>query len=77
MMTRQRFRNGKYRLEIRERDHQPDHVHLTGCGLDVVIDLQSLTVTEGVWPVSLKREVMTWIAEHRDELMEEWKKWHP
>jgi hypothetical protein len=22
-------------------------------------------------------EGMTWIEAHRDELMEEWKKWHP
>jgi hypothetical protein len=46
MTTKQRFRNNKYRLEVRERDHGPAHVHLTGGGFDVIIDLLSL-VTDG------------------------------
>jgi hypothetical protein len=46
MTTRQRFRNNQYRLEVRERDHGPAHVHLTGGGFDVIIDLLSL-VTDG------------------------------
>jgi len=28
MTTKQRFRNNKYRLEIRERDHGPAHAHV-------------------------------------------------
>lgn len=42
MTTKQRFRNNKYRLEVRERDHGPAHVHLVGGGFDVIIDLGSL-----------------------------------
>ncbi len=77
MTTKQRFRSGRYRLEVREKDHPPGHVHLTGGGLDVVIDLETLKVRDGVWPASLKEEVMIWVAEHREELIEEWKRWHP
>ncbi len=29
MTTKQRFRN-KYRLQLREKDHEPMHVHLVG-----------------------------------------------
>ena len=28
-------------------------------------------------PAGLKREVLAWIAEHRDKLLEEWTRWHP
>ena len=76
MTTKQRFRNNKYRLEVRERDHGPVHVYLVGGGFDVIIDLVSL-VTDGKWPRGLRAEVLAWVAEHRDELMKKWQKWHP
>ena len=76
MTTKQRFRNNKYRLEIRERDHGTAHVHLTGGGFDVIIDLVSLA-TDGEWPRGLRKEVLAWVSAHRKELMEEWQKWHP
>jgi hypothetical protein len=76
MTTKQRFRNNKYRLEVRERDHGPAHVHLTGGGFDVVIDLIDLTTT-GEWPRGLHDEVLAWVRAHREDLIEEWKKWHP
>lgn len=75
MTTKHRFRN-KYRLEIRERDHLPAHAHLVGGSVDVLIDLATLE-TNGAWPRGLHAEVMAWVAEHRDDLMEEWLKWHP
>ncbi|HOY66621.1 MAG TPA: DUF4160 domain-containing protein [Candidatus Ozemobacteraceae bacterium] len=74
MTTKQRFRN-KYRLEIRERDHNPAHAHLFGGGVDVVIDLITLE-TSGDCPRDLLDEVVGYVRAHRDELMEEWKKWH-
>jgi hypothetical protein len=75
MTTRQRFRNGKYRLEIRERDHGPAHCHLVGGSVDVIIDLGTLA-SEGAWPRGLKAEVMAWVEANLDELWKEWKKWH-
>jgi len=42
MTTKQRFRNNKFKLEVRERDHGPAHVHLVGGGFDVSIDLATL-----------------------------------
>ncbi|MBI5900518.1 MAG: DUF4160 domain-containing protein [Rhodocyclales bacterium] len=76
MTTKQRFRNNKYRLEVRERDHGPAHVHLVGGGFDVIIDLGSLE-TDGEWPRGLRAEVLAWVSAHRGDLMKEWQKWHP
>ena len=76
MTSKKRFRNNKYRLEVRERDHLPMHCHLAGGGYDVLIDLATLQ-TFGKWPVGTKTEVMAWVAENREELIQEWKKWHP
>ena len=74
--TKQRFRNNKYRLEVRERDHLPMHAHLVGGEYDVQIDLATLR-SSGSWPKGLQVEVMAWVADNRDELVKEWKKWHP
>ena len=74
MTTKHRFRN-KFRLEVRERDHAPAHVHLTGGGFDVLIMLDTLQ-SEGIWPPGLKTEVLEWVELNREELMKEWKKWH-
>ncbi len=74
MTTKKRFRN-KYRLEVRERDHQPAHVHLFGGGLDVIIDLATLQTT-GQWPRDLRDEVMGFVIENREDLWKEWSKWH-
>ena len=68
MTTKQRFRQF-YRLELRERDHLPPHVHLTGKGLNVRISLETLSF-HGSAPRDLLEEVIAWVAEHRDELME-------
>ena len=49
--------------------------HLFGGGVDVVIDLITLE-TSGDCPRDLLDEVVGYVRAHRDELMEEWKKWH-
>ena len=75
MTTKQRFRSNRFRLEVRERDHGPPHVHLVGGGYDVVIELHTLE-TVGEWPRGLRNEVMGWIELHHAELLKEWNKWH-
>lgn len=74
MTTKHRFHNNKYRLQIRERDHNPPHVHLVGGEFDVVIYLETLQ-TEGQWPKGLKSEVLSWIKLNFENLMREWRKW--
>ena len=68
MTTIHRFRNNKYRLEVRECDHLPMHVHLVGGGFDVLIDLTTLQ-SSGAWPGGLQAEVMAWITGNLDELV--------
>jgi hypothetical protein len=75
MTTKHRFHNNKYRLEIRERDHNPPHAHLVGGEYDVVIYLGTLQ-SEGEWPKGLKDEVLLWIKGNYKDFMEEWNKWH-
>jgi len=74
MTTKRRFRN-KYRLEIRERDHNPPHTHLVGGEFNVVIYLETLQ-SEGEWPKGLRDEVLLWIQQNLKNLMEEWERWH-
>ena len=76
MTTIKRFRD-KYRIELREDDHNPPHVHVTGGGIDVVVDLGSGDVREERLPKAIRGEVLGWIAANLDSLREEWKKWHP
>ncbi len=74
MTSKKRFRN-RYRLQLREKDHEPMHVHLVGGDVNVRIDLASLRVVAGVLPKDLKREVMAWLRAHQAELIAEWKSW--
>ncbi len=74
MTTRQRFRN-KYRLQLREKDHEPMHVHLVGGEINAKFDLSTLELTAGAVPSDLKIEVITWLTSNQQSLIQEWKKW--
>lgn len=74
MTTKERFRN-KYRLQLREKDHEPMHVHLVGGDVNAKIDLLTLNVVVGEVPAALLTEVRDWLKLNRDALIEEWKKW--
>ena len=74
MTTKQRFRN-KYRLQLREKDHEPMHVHLVGGDVNAKFDLLSLTLIAGSLPVDLKKEVTDWLRDNQVSLIEEWKTW--
>jgi hypothetical protein len=74
MTTKQRFRN-KYRLQLREKDHEPMHVHLVGGEVNARFDLVSLELVAGRVPVDVLREVMAWLKENQTALIEEWQTW--
>ena len=76
MSTKHRFRD-KYRIQLREKDHLPPHVYLTGGGLDVLICLQLVEPMRGHAPAAVLKEALEWVRAHQCELMEEWKRWHP
>ena len=73
MTTKQRFRN-KYRLELRENDHEPMHVHFVGGDINAKIDLLTLKIIAGAIPVKLKKEVLEWLQENQTNMIEEWKR---
>lgn len=74
MTSKKRFRN-KYRLQLREKDHEPMHVHLVGGEVNAKIDLLTLKVVAGEVPAGLWLEVLEWLNLNQAELMKEWKKW--
>jgi len=76
MSTQYRFRD-KYRIELREKDHLPPHVHLTGAGLDVQISLETGEVMLGKAPKVVLDEALAWVRAHQAELLKEWNQWHP
>ena len=75
MTTKQRFRN-KYTLQVRERDHNPPHVHFYGAGYDVTILLESLEFIGDFPSNTIQNEVMAWVGENKNELFKEWYLWH-
>jgi len=76
MTTLIRLHN-KYRLELREKDHLPPHVHLTGAGVDVMMGLSPVAVLAGKAPRTVLNEALQWVGEHQAQLLMEWSKWHP
>jgi hypothetical protein len=76
MSTKYRFRD-KYRIQLREKDHLPPHVHLTGGGIDVLICLHQAVAMRGQAPAAILEEALEWIRAHQQQLLEEWTLWHP
>jgi hypothetical protein len=52
-------------------------VHLTGGGIDVLICLQLIEPMRGHAPAAVLKEALERIRANGEELMEEWKRWHP
>ena len=72
MTTKQCFRNNKFKLEVRERDHGP-----ASAAGSTSASTWPRWKRWADWPRGLRDEVVAWVAVHRDELMEELKRWHP
>ena len=74
MTTLKRIR--KYRIELRENDHAPAHIHVVGVDVNVSINLHTLIVS-GALPKALKAEVMEYVINHQTELLALWDSIHP
>ncbi|MGH8593583.1 MAG: DUF4160 domain-containing protein [Gammaproteobacteria bacterium] len=55
------------------REHGPPHFHVLYAEHEALIDLVELRVIRGSLPRRALALVLEWAAEHRDELMEDWK----
>ncbi len=74
MTTKYRFSN--YRITLREKDHNPPHLHLMGPEFEAVINLVTLEVMDGSAPVRILRHALKWITDNREELMQQWHALH-
>ena len=75
MTTKYRFRD-KYRIQLREKNPPPPHVHLTG-GVDVMLSLETIEVMMGKAPPLIIKEALAWVAAHQVQLLEDWKRCYP
>jgi hypothetical protein len=76
MATKYRFRD-KYRIQLREKDHPPPHVHLIGGGVEVMLNLETVEVMTGKAPPLIIKEALAWVAAHQAQLLEDWKRCYP
>jgi hypothetical protein len=54
-------------------DHAPPHFHALYAEHEALIDIRTLDVIRGRLPRRALALVLEWAAQHRDELMEDWK----
>ena len=76
MSTKYRFRDSS-RIQLREKDHPPPHVHLTGGGLDVMLSLETVEVMVGKAPPLIIKEALAWVRAHQVQSLEDWKRCYP
>lgn len=70
MTTKYRF--ASFRITLREKDHNPPHVHLMGPDFEAVISLATLEVMDGSAPAKVLRHALRWLDDNREELMKQW-----
>ncbi|MBY6240349.1 DUF4160 domain-containing protein [Methylosinus sp. Sm6] len=71
------LRLGGLRIVIYPNDHPPAHVHVIGPGWEVVIDVVRLELREAIGCTERDaRQTLRLVAEHRDDLLEAWRRIH-
>ena len=54
-------------------DHAPPHFHALYGAYEVIVDIRTLEVMRGAMPRRALALVLEWAAQHRHELIEDWK----
>jgi hypothetical protein len=72
------LRVGKLKYKVNRRDHSPPHVHVEGGGATIRVNLLTLEVMDAStdFSKSMVRKIVTYIAEHKEELLEKWVEYH-
>ncbi len=72
------LRVGQLKYKINQKDHNPPHVHVEGGGATVRVNLLTLEVMDDSTEFSkgMIRKIVTYIAEHKEELLEKWVEYH-
>jgi len=55
------------------REHAPPHFHAMYAEYEALIDIRTLEIIKGSLPRRALALVLEWAAQHRIELMEDWK----
>ncbi|HEX5315456.1 MAG TPA: DUF4160 domain-containing protein [Candidatus Kapabacteria bacterium] len=55
-------------------DHGRPHFHAETPDAKAKIDIETLEVVDGKLPIASMRYIRTWAEEHRDELLENWRR---
>lgn len=53
-------------------DHAPPHFHALYAEYEVLINIKTLEIIEGILPKRALALVLEWASEHRLELLEDW-----
>ena len=59
-------------IQMYAGDHPPPHFHALYAEYEAVIDLRDMTLIRGSLPRRAMALVLEWLAEHRDEMKENW-----
>jgi hypothetical protein len=54
-------------------DHAPPHFHALYAEHEVIVDIRTLEIMRGKMPRRALALILEWAAQHRQELMEDWK----
>ena len=75
MATLHRARNWK--IQVFGREHGIPHFHVWTPDAAAVVAIETLTVLSGSVDAKVLEEATSWAAEHRVELMAEWRRLNP
>ena len=72
------LRVGQLKYKVNKRDHNPPHVHVEGGGASLRVNLLTLEVMDDNTEFSkaMVQRIVTYIAEHKEELLEKWMEYH-
>jgi len=72
------LRVGQLKYKVNKKDHNPPHVHVEGGGATLRVNLLTLEVMDDSTEFSkvMVRKIVTYIAEHKEELLEKWVEYH-
>ncbi|PSR20026.1 MAG: transcriptional regulator [Sulfobacillus acidophilus] len=55
-------------------NHHPAHVHAEYAEYEAVIDIKTCEIKSGTLPARIAHEVIQWVCQHRQELLDSWNK---
>ena len=61
-------------VTMRHRDHPPAHFHAEYQGFEAFVCIESGEIMEGKLPRPAARIIKEWALQHKNELMDNWKK---